>query len=99
MTLKTTQFDAAEYLDTPEAQREFLRESFESGDPAEIQEAIGIVARARGMTQIAKDAGVGRESLYKALNAQGHPEFETVLRVVRALGLNLTVTDHPAAVS
>jgi probable addiction module antidote protein len=64
---------------------------------ADIQEAIGTVARARGMTQIARAVGVGRESLYKALNEHGNPEFETILRVVRALGLNLTITsahDH-----
>ncbi|MEK7968104.1 addiction module antidote protein, partial [Burkholderia contaminans] len=59
MGIKTTPFDAAEYLDTPEAQAEYLRISFETGDSADIQEAIGTVARARGMTQIARDAGVG----------------------------------------
>ncbi|WP_325099218.1 addiction module antidote protein [Burkholderia contaminans] len=92
MGIKTTPFDAAEYLDTPEAQAEYLRISFETGDSADIQEAIGTVARARGMTQIARDAGVGRESPYKALDEHGNPEFATILRVVRALGLTLTVT-------
>jgi probable addiction module antidote protein len=95
MPLKTYPFDAAEYLDTPEAQYEFLRESFDSGDSAEIQQAIGIVARARGMSQIAKDSGVGRESLYKALSGDGNPEFNTVVRVLHALGLKLTVAVEP----
>ncbi|MFL9871788.1 addiction module antidote protein [Paraburkholderia megapolitana] len=92
MGIKTTPFDAADYLDTPEAQGEYLRLSFESEDPGEIQEALGTVARARGMSQIARDAGVGRESLYKALSGTGNPEFATVIRVLHALGLHLTVT-------
>ncbi|MCF7695632.1 putative addiction module antidote protein [Mycetohabitans sp. B2] len=92
MGVKTTPFDAADYLDVPEAQSEYLRVSFETGDAADIQEAIGTVARARGMTQIARAAGVSRESLYKALDEQGNPEFATILSVVRALGLKITVT-------
>lgn len=92
MAIKTIPFDAADYLDSPEAQTEYLRESFESGDSADIQEAIGTVARARGMAQVAQAAGVGRQSLYKALDERGNPEFATILSVVRALGLNLTVT-------
>lgn len=92
MGIKTTPFDAAEYLDTLEAQAEYLRVSFETGDSADIQEAIGTVARARGMTQIARTAGVGRESLYKSLDERGNPEFATILCVVRALGLKLTIT-------
>jgi probable addiction module antidote protein len=91
MTLKTIPWDAAKYLKTPAAQQEFLRESFDSGDPTEIRTAIGIVARAVGMTQIANDAGIRRESLYKALSGEGNPEFNTVVKVLSALGLALSV--------
>jgi probable addiction module antidote protein len=91
MPLKTTPFDAAEYLDTPEAQAIFLSEAMETGDAAFIAHALGIVARARGMASVAREAGLGRESLYKALGEGGNPEFATVLRVIAALGLKLRV--------
>jgi probable addiction module antidote protein len=64
---------------------------FEDGDPALITHALGVVARAKGMSQIAQAAGLGRESLYKALSPEGNPEFATVLKVMRALGLKLKV--------
>jgi probable addiction module antidote protein len=64
---------------------------FEDGDPALVAAALGDVARAKGMSQIAQAAGLGRESLYKALSREGNPEFATVLRVMRALGLKLKV--------
>jgi probable addiction module antidote protein len=64
---------------------------FEDGDPALITHALGVVARAKGMSQIAQGAGLGRESLYKALSPNGNPEFATVLKVLRALGLKLKV--------
>ena len=64
---------------------------FEDGDPALVAAALGDVARAKGMSQIAQDAGLGRESLYKALSSEGNPEFATVLKVMRALGLKLKV--------
>jgi probable addiction module antidote protein len=91
MPLPTTPFDAAEHLDTPEAQALFLSDAMETGDAAHIAHAIGIVARARGMTAVAREAGLGRESLYKALGEGGNPEFATVLRVIKALGLRITV--------
>lgn len=91
MPLKTEKLDIAELLDTPEAQAEFLSLALAEGDLAEITQALGIVARARGMTAVARDAGLGRESLYKALGEGGNPELGTVLRVVRALGLELSV--------
>ncbi len=69
----------------------YLEAALEDGDPALVVAALGDIARAKGMTQIARDAGVGRESLYKALSASGNPEFATVLRVLRALGLHLRV--------
>lgn len=64
----------------------------EENDPAELAHALGVIAKARGMTQIAKDAGIGRESLYKALRADASPRYETIAKVVAALGLKLTVT-------
>jgi probable addiction module antidote protein len=89
--IKTYPHDAAEFIDTPEAQAEYFAAALETDDPAFITDALGVLARARGMTQVAKDSGLGRESLYKALSEGGHPEFETVLRVIRALGLKLTI--------
>jgi probable addiction module antidote protein len=95
MPLKTIPFDAAEHLDTPDAQAFFLNDALETGDAAHIARALGTVARARGMTAVARDAGLGRESLYKALGENGNPEFATVLRVIGALGLRISV--EPAA--
>jgi probable addiction module antidote protein len=91
MSVKTYPFDPARYLDTPDAVAAFMEEAFETGDAAFITRALGIAARARGMTQIAKAAGLSRESLYRALGEGGNPEFSTVLRVAKALGLRLAV--------
>lgn len=87
---KTRSYDTGEYLEDEATQAEYLTAALETGDPAFIADAIGTVARARGMAQIAKQAGVGRESLYKALSADGNPGFATVLKVIRALGMKLT---------
>ncbi|HTO33840.1 MAG TPA: addiction module antidote protein [Pararhizobium sp.] len=92
MAIETLPFDAAEYIDTPEAQAELLSDAFESGDAGYIAAALGVVARAKGMTQVAKDAGVTREALYKALSTGGDPKLSTLLGVIKALGVNLTVT-------
>ncbi|HEX4198159.1 MAG TPA: addiction module antidote protein [Caulobacteraceae bacterium] len=92
MSLKTRPFDPAAYLDTDEAIAAYVDEAFQTDDPAFITHALGVAARARGMTQVAKDAGLSRESLYKALSETGNPEFSTVLRVAKALGLRLTTT-------
>jgi probable addiction module antidote protein len=92
MVTKTFPFDSAEYLDSDEAIGAYLDEAVQSEDPAFITHALGTIARARGMSQIAKDAGLSRESLYKALSADGNPEFGTILRVVRALGLRFSIT-------
>lgn len=86
---KTRRYDAAEYLETPEDMAAYLEAALEDGEPAVIVQALGAIARARGMSQIARDTGLGRESLYKALSPEGNPEFATVLKVVRALGLKL----------
>ncbi len=92
MTLKTTPFDASEYLDSPEAIAEFLSDAFESGHAGVISSALGAVARARGMTDMAKEAGVSRQSLYRSLSEDGRPEFSTVLKVLAAVGVTLKPT-------
>jgi len=87
--LETFPFDAAEYLDTPEAIEEYLICAFESADPAVITNAFGVVARARGMSQLAAETGLTRQALYKALSEGGNPEFATVVKVAHALGFRL----------
>jgi probable addiction module antidote protein len=89
---KTRLWDAAEHLETEEDIAAYLEAVLEEGDASLIVAALGDIARAKGMTQIARDAGLGRESLYKALSPEGNPEFNTVLKVVRALGLKLHAT-------
>jgi probable addiction module antidote protein len=88
---KTIPWDSAEYLKTDEDIASYLEAVFDDGDPALISHALGVVARAKGMTQIAQAAGLGRESLYKALSPDGNPELSTVSKVMRALGLKLKV--------
>jgi len=90
MRPKTTRFDAADYLDTEARQVAYIAAALESGDADFVRDALGLVARARGMGEIAREAGLNRESLYKALGKSGNPEFSTVLRIVRALGLTLS---------
>lgn len=92
---KTTPYDVAEHLRTPEEMAAYLDAWLEEApdDAAGIAKALGNIARARGMTQVAKDAGLSRESLYRALSADGNPSFSTVLKVARALGVKL----HAAA--
>lgn len=90
MAVKTTPWDAAESLDTPERIAHYLEAAFEDGDPALIAAAIGDAARARGMSQIASETGLAREALYRALSESGNPEFATILKVLAALGLRLT---------
>ena len=89
--LKTHPYDSAEYLKTEEDVANYLEAIFEDGDPALIVHGLGVVARAKGMAKIAKKAGLGRESLYKALSKGGNPKIETVVKVVHALGLKLKV--------
>ena len=91
MTLETQPYDSADYLKTPQDIAAYLEAAFEDGDPALITHALGVVARAEGMTEVARQAGLTRASLYKALSADGHPEFATVLKVIQALGLKMTV--------
>jgi probable addiction module antidote protein len=88
---KTIPYDVAEQLRTPEEMAAYLDAWFEEApeDAAGIARALGDIARARGMTQVARDAGLSRESLYKALGKDGNPSFATVLKVARALGVRL----------
>lgn len=87
----TTRYDVAEHLRTPENMAAYLEVCLEeaNGDIALITKALGDIARARGMSQVARDAGLSRESLYKALSGERSPGFDTILRVLRALGLKL----------
>jgi probable addiction module antidote protein len=89
--LSTKPFDEAAYLDTEAGVAAFLADAFESGDDEVFQEALQIAARARGMTEVARSAGLGRESLYKALQADAQPRFATVRKVMTALGVKLAV--------
>jgi probable addiction module antidote protein len=89
----TTRFNAAEYLDTPQRQAAYITAALETGDLTFVRDALGLVARARGMTEVAKTAELNRESLYKALGESGNPELGTVLRVLQAMGITLTA--HP----
>jgi probable addiction module antidote protein len=90
-----TEFDGSKYLKDEETVRHYLAQAFEEGDPRLIQAALGNVAKARGMTALARESGVKREALYRALSEGGNAEFATVMKVVRALGLHLTITTSP----
>jgi probable addiction module antidote protein len=85
-TVKTTVWDPAEYLETPEEIAAYLEDVFSTNDPKLIVAAIGDVARARGMTKISEETEYGRESLYKSLSSSGNPSFETVMKVMLSLG-------------
>ncbi|MCP4610672.1 MAG: putative addiction module antidote protein [Planctomycetes bacterium] len=90
--IETRPWDVAEHLETDEDMAAYLEAAFEEGDPALVAAALGDIARAKGMAQIAREAGLGRESLYKALSPEGNPNFATVFKVVHALGLRLHAT-------
>jgi probable addiction module antidote protein len=90
--METTRFDASELLDTPARRAAYLSAAFETGDPEEIRDALGIVARARGLAEVAREANLSRTSLYKTLGGKGNPEFGTVVRVLASLGIRLTAT-------
>ena len=90
MALETAPWDSAELLDTPEAVAAYIEAAFEENDPASITYALGVVARAKGMSQVARDVGVTREALYKALTSTGDPKLSTFLGVLKALGMKVT---------
>jgi probable addiction module antidote protein len=89
MTIKISQFDVSEYLKDEESIASYLSAILEEGDPKLLLSAISDVAKARGMSKIASDSGLGRESLYKALNPEAKPRFETILKVLNSLGVKI----------
>lgn len=92
MIVKTKKLDIAAHLETDEDIREFLREVARTGDTSDLIHALNTSARAKGMTEIAKQVGVTRASLYKSLSENGNPEFETIAKIVEALGCKLVVS-------
>ena len=97
MSNKTTRWDSAEYLKTDEDIQLYLEACIEEAgdDPAFIVHALGVIARAKNMSQLARDTGLTREGLYKALSPEGNPTFATVSKVAKALGLQITVRTSP----
>ncbi|QHI97167.1 putative addiction module antidote protein [Xylophilus rhododendri] len=89
--MELKEFDIADYLDSPEVIAEYLSQILEDGDPAELVDALGDVARATGMSHIAELTGLGRESLYKTFKEGTQPRFDTVVKVLKAAGLQLTI--------
>jgi probable addiction module antidote protein len=90
-TIKTRPWDSAEHFQTEDDIADYFEACLREGgdDPAFIAHALGVIARARGMAQVARDTGISREGLYKALSREGNPSFATILKVVKALGLEL----------
>jgi len=91
MTIKTKPFDIAEHLETEEDIRNFLKEVAETGNSSDLIHAINIAARAKGMTEVARQAGVTRTSLYKSLSDNANPRFETINKIIEALGCRLAI--------
>ena len=91
MVEKITTYDPAKALDSVEAINVFLEDAFETGDPSYIAKALGVVARAKGMTAIANDTGLSREQLYTSLSDSGNPTLKTIVKIMQSLGLGLTV--------
>jgi len=90
MTTKTIPFDPARYLGSPESQAELLTDALETGNAGYIANALGVIARARGMAEVARGAGVTREALYKTLSGTGDPKLTTLLGVIKSLGFSLS---------
>ncbi|GAJ96183.1 addiction module antidote protein [Rhizobium rhizogenes] len=98
MAIETTPWEGTELLTSDEAIQAYLEIAFEDGDTKDIAMALGNIAKAKGMTHVAKEAGITREALYKSLSEKGDPKLSTLLGVMKALGLQLTVTPaHEAA--
>jgi probable addiction module antidote protein len=93
---KLMEFDASKYLKDENDYRLYLAPSFEGGDPVEIQAALGDVAKARGMTVLARESGIAREALYRARSNKGNAEFATIMKVIVAMGLHLTLAKPEA---
>ena len=96
MTEKLTTFDPAEHLQSDQAIADFMAAAFATNDPAYVAHALGVVARAKGMAQIASQTGLSREQLYRSFSAEGNPTLRTTLAVMKALGIELSA--RPAAV-
>ncbi|WFU07206.1 putative addiction module antidote protein (plasmid) [Rhizobium sp. CB3171] len=96
MTLKTREFDPARYLDSEDAIDEYILAASESGDPHELAAALGVVAKARGITEVARKSGLTRQAIYKALDEDGNPELGTIARVADALGFKLSLVPKSA---
>ncbi|MBO0366241.1 putative addiction module antidote protein [Pseudomonas putida] len=94
MTEVFTEFDPAEYLTTPEAIAEFMSDALETGDAGYVAKAVGVVARAKGMSELARETGLSREQLYRSFSASGNPTLKTFLTVMRALGMDMTARAH-----
>ena len=90
MALRTTPWDSVELLDSPESMAAYIEAAFEDGDPSLITHALGVVARLRGMTQLAKDAGLSRDAIYKAFQPDGNPTLQTLTSVMKVLGMKLS---------
>ncbi len=89
--IKTLPFDPARHITSPEAEAELLSDAMQTGDAGYIANALGVIARARGMTEVARGAGITREALYRALSEDGDPRLTTLLGVMRSLGFRLSV--------
>ncbi|TPG85996.1 putative addiction module antidote protein [Pseudomonas caspiana] len=87
-------YDPAAALTDPETIAIFMTDAFETGDAAHIAQALGVVARAKGMTELAKESGLSREQLYRSFSGKGNPTLKTMLAVMRAVGLDLTTRQH-----
>lgn len=90
MDAKVTSFDVAEHLDE-QGQRELLEDALASSDPHYVAHALGIIARAKGMTQVERDTGMNRQQLYRTLSSKGNPTISTLMKVLESLGMKLTV--------
>ncbi|MES2017145.1 MAG: addiction module antidote protein [Pseudomonadota bacterium] len=99
MTEQFSAYDPADALDSIEAIEVFVGDAFETGDAAHIAAALGTVARAKGMTELAARTGLSREQLYRSLSANGNPTLKTTLAVMKAFGVSLTVTSDPKTVA
>ncbi len=90
MAVETFPFDAADAIDTPEEQAALLAEAFASGDPSVVTAALGVIARARGISQVSRETGLSREALYKATGPEGNPTLATLMGIMKVTGLELS---------
>tara|TARA_Y100000588_G_C14147076_1_gene878838 strand:+ start:20 stop:331 length:312 start_codon:yes stop_codon:yes gene_type:complete len=91
-------FDPAEFLDSPESIQAYIDEAVETGNPAFISDALGVIARAKGMSELAKTTGLSRETLYRTLSSKGNPNLKTLLAIISALGVSLTLGQKQQAI-